>query len=729
MREKRNSLYHHQCNANRKRKDSQHQTSSEQCRPSCLSTLHESTPSSNNINIPGPSKVFKNLQNKSEEKLKNSLFTEIDSSPSKLIKTRSTSRKLGLGIKARSSETFVNATGYKLIDMNLLQDSVSNFAVCRHCKNQKSTLKILSEPKSRCGLAEKLSLKCSRCNNLSSFYTSQRLSQKTANNNFDINVRSVHASQNRMGHSGLNDFCATMDMGAPVTSNAYTKIMKNLSTNSVDLAEKLMNDAAERITQKISEENPEQVKETKYGTLAYIAVTVDGTWQRRGHSSKNGVVFIISMDTGEVLDYVVKTITCHTCLKHETDGKDSDQYKTWKVNHECTINHVGSAASMETEGAKEMFLRSIEKRKLVYETYVGDGDTGTFGHVKASCYDKFSEDYIVHKEECVGHIQKRLGSGLREYKRKKRGEKLSDGKPVGGKGRVTDKVVDKMQNYFGEAIRNNAGNKELMTKAVWAIYHHMICNDSISLKEQHSFCPKGPSSWCTFWRDPSSYDSSKRLPSVFLNELKPLFTRLTADELLSRCMQGFTQNQNESINNVLWNRCPKTIFCGRERLLLAVSETVCTFNTGAASKVMLLKSAGISPGHNMLKAYRKSDKMRVQRAAKKISNKARLQRRKLRGKKKSKTVDNETYLAGSFGVGTQPECLLESNVENKIKPVIRKRKLKHNLHDLKKINSPIEFEVVSSSSEDVIKVSQDVLLLTFIDEKDIPLVVNGVSKV
>ena len=131
----------------------------------------------------------------------------------------------------------------------------------------------------------------------------------------------------------------------------------------------------------------------------------------------------------------------------------------------------------------------------------------------------------------------------------------------------------------------------------------------------------------------------------------------------------------------------------------------------------------------MLKAYRKSDKMRVQRAAKKISNKARLQRRKLRGKKKSKTVDNETYLAGSFGVGTQPECLLESNVENKIKPVIRKRKLKHNLHDLKKINSPIEFEVVSSSSEDVIKVSQDVLLLTFIDEKDIPLVVNGVSKV
>ena len=75
----------------------------------------------------------------------------------------------------------------------------------------------------------------------------------------------------------------------------------------------------------------------------------------------------------------------------------------------------------------------------------------------------------MKKEECVGHIQKRLGSGLREYKRKQRGEKLSDGKTVGGKGRLTDKKVDSMQNYFGEAIRNNSGNKEDMFKAIFFI--------------------------------------------------------------------------------------------------------------------------------------------------------------------------------------------------------------------------------------------------------------------
>ena len=34
---------------------------------------------------------------------------------------------------------------------------------------------------------------------------------------------------------------------------------------------------------------------------------------------------------------------------------------------------------MEKEGAKEIFLRSIDKYKLKYTTFVGDGDSGCFG--------------------------------------------------------------------------------------------------------------------------------------------------------------------------------------------------------------------------------------------------------------------------------------------------------------------------------------------------------------
>ncbi len=37
--------------------------------------------------------------------------------------------------------------------------------------------------------------------------------------------------------------------------------------------------------------------------IAEVADTVDGTWQKRGHTSKIGVVFPMSVRTEEVLDY------------------------------------------------------------------------------------------------------------------------------------------------------------------------------------------------------------------------------------------------------------------------------------------------------------------------------------------------------------------------------------------------------------------------------------------
>ena len=38
----------------------------------------------------------------------------------------------------------------------------------------------------------------------------------------------------------------------------------------------------------------------------------------RCHCSKNGVVFVISVKTGEVLDFVVKSMTCHECCEKYT---------------------------------------------------------------------------------------------------------------------------------------------------------------------------------------------------------------------------------------------------------------------------------------------------------------------------------------------------------------------------------------------------------------------------
>lgn len=47
---------------------------------------------------------------------------------------------------------------------------------------------------------------------------------------------------------------------------------------------------------------------------------------------------------------------------------------------------------------------------------------------------------------------------------------MSDGKNIDGRNLLTDNIIDRMQNYFGQAIRNNSGEMEQMKKNIWAIF-------------------------------------------------------------------------------------------------------------------------------------------------------------------------------------------------------------------------------------------------------------------
>ncbi|GFV66806.1 hypothetical protein TNCV_3724461 [Trichonephila clavipes] len=49
-------------------------------------------------------------------------------------------------------------------------------------------------------------------------------------------------------------------------------------------------------------------------------------------------------------------------------------------------------------------------------------------------------------------------------------KKLSDGKTIGGKGRLTDSLIDKLAHYYGNAIRCNSTRVKEMLKAIWAVW-------------------------------------------------------------------------------------------------------------------------------------------------------------------------------------------------------------------------------------------------------------------
>lgn len=166
-----------------------------------------------------------------------------------------------------------------------------------------------------------------------------------------------------------------------------------------------------------------------------------------------------------------------------------------------------------------------------------------------------------------------------------------------------------------------------MVNACWAVYYHTISTDDAP---QHDHCPKGVTSWCKYQKalalntsppphkDP--LDKCRLIPLRLKEHVKPIFDRLCKRSLLERCVLGATQNQNESFNKVVWQRCSKTDFSSAYVVETAVNLAVLTFNSGAKSiSSMMSEHLKIKPGPLCLRFLKKRDVFRVKRAEKKTN--------------------------------------------------------------------------------------------------------------
>ena len=95
----------------------------------------------------------------------------------------------------------------------------------------------------------------------------------------------------------------------------------------------------------------------------------------------------------------------------------------------------------------------------------------------------------------------------------------------------------------------------------------------------------GDDTSCRYWKAANSgtlenYAEKVGLHDAIQKVLKPTFVDLSKDDLLLKCVHGLTQNNNESINNVIWKRVPKDIYVGREVLEMGVASAVKNYNNG-----------------------------------------------------------------------------------------------------------------------------------------------------
>ena len=140
---------------------------------------------------------------------------------------------------------------------------------------------------------------------------------------------------------------------------------------------------------------------------------------------------------------------------------------------------------MESAGAITIFNRPMVCNKLRYKTNIGDGDTQFYHEVvKGDPYLGLS----LKKCERFDHLQKQLGTRLQNLRTKLKGTKMSDGKPFIGKGRLTEKIINLLQNYYGITNRQNTKTVPEMRKAIGAVLYH--CFESSSEEMRHLYCLK-----------------------------------------------------------------------------------------------------------------------------------------------------------------------------------------------------------------------------------------------
>ena len=252
------------------------------------------------------------------------------------------------------------------------------------------------------------------------------------------------------------------------------------------------------------------------------------------------------------------------------------------------------------------------------------------------------------KLECVGHVQKRCGTRLRRLKAENRGKKLSDGKGLAGAGRLTDKIMNTLQNYFGLAIRQNSNNLDKMTNAVRAVLPHVASSEK---NQMHDNCPTGEDSWCGFRRDPESYKHKKGLPDAVVKFIQPVFDSLSSIELLGKCLHGKTQNTNECLNKLIWDRCSKEYFVEKDTIENATLCAVSHFNDGRRSLINIFEMLGIKAGRFMAANCEYQDKVRVSASIVKASPAQKVMRKKLRARRKGfqdtlQQAEGNVYEAG-----------------------------------------------------------------------------------
>ncbi|GFV14581.1 uncharacterized protein TNCV_3999321 [Trichonephila clavipes] len=378
------------------------------------------------------------------------------------------------------------------------------FKIC----NQ-STLKL--EFGHKYGFSHQLKLVCKTCSEQKmECFTSPRLEKKTNTSTpFDVNVRAVQAFLAISGgHASVEKFCMFLNM--PLMSSKTFNEIKCYINSAYSLASQTVLNYVHNSVQNAYR----KLDQNGSNTITDIAVSFDGTWLTRGHTSQIGIGCVVDTLTGYVIDYEIMSKYCPTCISAKNElGETTAEYDVWYSGHKnsCQINHVGTSGAMEMKAAAKIWSRS-EACGFRYTTLLSDGTS--------------------------------LRNLVKDWRAK--------GITLGGKsyGSLKETTIKKLTQYYQKAILENKGDIQGMKKSIYATLYHSISTDK---NPMHMKCPPGKDSWCFYRRAlakgekpaPHKFNIGTPINPDYLTKIVPIYQRLASDSLLKGCARCLTQNSNE----------------------------------------------------------------------------------------------------------------------------------------------------------------------------------------
>lgn len=238
---------------------------------------------------------------------------------------------------------------WTIVDRKVLEKSV----ICRFCESESVNFEEVTST----GLGAEWVCRCKNSNcashqTLAPFHTTPK-----TNRFYDINRELVLGLRLiGRGYSAATKVLGVLNLPRPVSNVSWTAHTKAIELAANELLERELQNAVLQVKRYKLENGDLDAKvdssiadEQLKDIFVDAGVSIDGSWNSRGWSARDGMVAVVSIDTGKVLDVVFLSNSCAACeqkKREQREGKISKRdFLGWFIGHEenCYLNHEGSS--------------------------------------------------------------------------------------------------------------------------------------------------------------------------------------------------------------------------------------------------------------------------------------------------------------------------------------------------------------------------------------------------